>query len=589
MNNFSRIRLTARPLIFAALLLAVAVAGLQHRGAVSAQQAVTVVNAASFDAGKVMTPDSIGAAFGTFMTQNNQAFSASTVPLPTTLGGVRVRVGNADAGIFFAAPSQINFLVPTTTADGANVAITVTNSDNSTRTGTFTVVRGAPGVFSAKATGLGAAAALTTFDGAVYQPVANPDGTERDVDPGTRQRQNVLVLYATGIRNTTAQNPTDGNGVAEAVTVRIQGVPATVFFAGPAPGFVGLDQLNVFIPFELAGFGSVNITVTANNRTSNTVTMKMGGQMLPVRAAPITPGQSFEGELTADDQVQRVTSTGKTFFFDAYSFDTTAANTTIAIDVRATPATVFDAAALIYRVERVNDQDILTFIGADDQSGGYGNGKIENNNALLFMLLPAAGKYVAFATTSDENPNGLGKYTIKFMTNVATQITYGQAVTSPAITSTDLQTSMGTYLDLYWFNGTLNDNVQMTMASTALDSYLILQGNDGDPPITFDDNSAGGSNGRDARITTRLPASTNPPSPPSTVYFAIATPFVPNQTGAYTLIVNRLTSFEAESEANTSTKAAGREILNVRPRLGNDMRSSFERFSSRRVIERVNQ
>ncbi|MGH9839126.1 MAG: hypothetical protein ACREEM_10110 [Blastocatellia bacterium] len=585
---FSKIRLTARPMIFAALLLAVAVAGPQHWGKVSAQQAVTVVNAASFDAGKVMTPDAIGAAFGTFVTQNNQAFSATTIPLPTTLGGVRVRVGNTDAGLFFVAPSQINFLVPGTTADGANVAVTVTNSDNSTRTGTFTVVRGAPGVFSAKATGQGAAAALTTFDGSVYQPVANPDGTERDVDPGTRQRQNVLVLYATGIRNTPAANPTDGNGVAEAVTVKIQGVPCNVFFAGAAPGFAGLDQLNVFIPFELAGFGSVNISVTANGRTSNTVTMKMGGQVPLVRSTPITAGQAFDGELTSDDQIQRGDA-GRTYFFDAYSFDTTAANTSVALDLRATPATAFDAAVLLYRVDRVNNQDTLTLIGADDQSGGYGNGKIENNNALLFMVLPAAGKYVAFTTTSDDNPNGLGKYTIKFLTNVATQVAYGQAIANPAIATTDLQSSMGTYLDLYWFNGALNDNVQATMGSTAFDSYLILQGNDGDPPIAFDDNSGGGSSGKDARVTTRLPASTRPPAPPSTVYFVIATPFEPNKTGAYTLTVNRLTSFEAESELFNSFKAPGREIVDERPRLGNDMRSSFERFSSRRVIERRDQ
>ncbi len=577
---FSKIRLTARPLIFAALLLAVAVAALQHWGTVSAQQAVTVVNAASFDPGKVMTPDSIGAAFGTFVTQNNQTFSASTVPLPTTLGGVRVRVGNTDAGIFFAAPSQINFLVPPTTADGANVAVTVTNSDNSTRTGTFTVVRGAPGVFSAKANGQGVAAAVTTFDGAVFQPVANPDGTERDVDPGTRQRQNVLVLFATGIRNTPAQNPTDGNGVAEAVTVKIQGVPCDVFFAGPAPGFVGLDQLNVFIPFELAGFGSVNISVTANGRTSNTVTIRFGGQVPLVRSAPITAGQTLEGELTRDDQIQRGDA-GKTFFFDAYSFDTTAANTSVALDLRATPATAFDAAVLLYRVDRVNNQDTLTLIGADDQSGGYGNGNIDNNNALLFMVLPAAGKYVAFTTTSDENPNGLGRYTIKFLTNVATPITYGQAIANPAIATTDLQSSAGTYLDLYWFNGTLNDNVQATMGSTAFDSYLILQGNDGDPPIAFDDNSGGGSSGRDARITKPLSR--------TGIFFVIATPFAPNQTGAYTLTVNRLTSLEAESEVLNSVKAPGREIVDERPRLGNDMRSSFERFSSRRVIERRDQ
>src|SRR5262245_348489 len=132
------IRSFARPIILMALLFAVAVAVLKPWGAgfwqtsVSAQQAVTLVNGASFEPGKILTPDAIGAAFGTFVTQNNQTFVAQTTPLPTTLGGVRVRVGNTDAGLFFTGPTQINFVIPSNTADGANVQVTVTNSDNST-------------------------------------------------------------------------------------------------------------------------------------------------------------------------------------------------------------------------------------------------------------------------------------------------------------------------------------------------------------------------------------------------------------------------------------------------------------------------
>lgn len=577
-------RSAARLIIYALLVfgtLAISLYGLRPEGlqllngTVSAQTAVTVVNAASFDPGKIVTPDTIGAAFGTFVTQNNQTFVAQTTPLPTTLGGVRVRVGNADAGLFFVAPSQINFVIPSATADGATVNITVTNSDNSTRTGTFTVVRSAPGIFSAKATGQGVAAAVTTFDGASFSAVANTDGTERDVDPGTRARPNVLVLYGTGIRNTPATTPNDGNGVAEAVTVRIQGVPCQVLFAGAAPGFIGLDQLNVIIPPELAGYGIVNVTVSANNRTSNTVTLKMAGTEPPVRASAIAFGQTIDGELTADDQIQKGTA-GRTYFFDAYSFDTTAANTTIAVDGRANPFGAFDAAVLLYRVDRVNNQDTLTLIAADDQSGGYGNGKIDNNNALLFCVLPAAGKYVAFVSSTDGEPNALGKYSIKLLNNVATQLTYGQAVPSPSITTSDLQTSAGTYLDLYWFNGASTDNVRSTMASTAFDSYLILQGNDGDPPFANNDNRDNTT--RDSQLDSRLPS--------SGIFFVIATPYEPAKTGAYTFTLTRVSGLEAEDPLFGLIKGPGREIIDERPFVQYDRRSSFERYSMRRVLER---
>ena len=576
------IRSFVRPLILIALLLTVAVAGLQYGGAgfwhnsVSAQATVSVVNAASFDQGKILTPDTIGAAFGSFVTTNNQTFVAQTTPLPTTLGGIRVRVGNNDAGLFFSAPTQINFVVPTNTADGANVQITVTNSDNSTRTGTFTVVRAAPGVFTAKADGTGIAAAVTTFDGAVYQPVIKPDGSPNDVDPGTSQRPNVLVLYATGVRYTPAPNPTDNDGVAESVSVKMDGVPCPLLYAGPAPGFVGLDQLNPIIPPELAGSGLVSITVTAGGRTSNPIQIKLAGQVPAVRATPVTFGQMLEGELTATDQIQRGTG-GRTYFFDAFSFDTTAANASVAIDLRATPATAFDAAVLLYRVDRVGNADTLTLVGADDQSNGYGNGNIDNNNALLFMVLPTAGKYVAFATSSDSQPDAVGRYTIRFLNNVATQIAYGQAVPSPAINTTDLQTSAGTYLDLYWFTGATNDNVRITMGSTAFDSFVILQGNDGDPPFGDDDNGGGGQN---SQLTKLLPN--------SGIFIIIATPYEPNKTGAYTFSLTRLSGFEAESQPFNLFKVPGREIIDRRPSMSGEHRSTFERNGSRRVVERSN-
>src|SRR5262245_38690795 len=84
-----------------------------HATTVSAQQnQVTLSNAANFNPDKRVAPDSIGAAFGQFVTQNNQTFVANTQPLPTTLGGVRVAINGVNAGLFFVAPSQINLLVP---------------------------------------------------------------------------------------------------------------------------------------------------------------------------------------------------------------------------------------------------------------------------------------------------------------------------------------------------------------------------------------------------------------------------------------------------------------------------------------------
>lgn len=562
-------RVRTRALFLTLLLLAAVSGGLVNwrQMPVAAQGTVATVNAASFNADRNVSPDTIVAAFGMFITQNNQAFTADTQPLPTNLGGVRVRVNNVDAGLFFVAPAQINFLVPANVPDGTSVNVVVTNANNSTRNGTVVVRRSAPGIFAAKANGQGAAAAVTTFDGIAYQAVADTEGNELPVSAGTREQPNVLVLYGTGIRNAPAANPNDGNGVAEAVSVRFRGVPGAVSFAGAAPGFSGLDQINVTIPPELAGLGSVPVIVRIGDRDANAVTINLGGEPAIVRTETVSFGQTVNGALAVDDQVQ-LGAGGNTFFFDAYEFNTTQANTTVAIDLRSPD---FDTTVLLYRV----NGDRLDPVAADDQSGNYGAPiGVPNNNALLLTVLQTPGRYVAFATSADRAANATGNYTITFLNNIAQQISYGQTVQG-SITTSDLKTSANNYLDVYWFNGATDENIRISLNSTAFNAFLLLHRNDGDPSETLNDNDpAGGSN---ALINYRLRA--------SGIYLIIATPYTPNATGNYTLTLNRLAGFDAETadEPAQLFSPPGRERYDQR---GLAPIPSIERYGTRRVVPR---
>jgi uncharacterized protein (TIGR03437 family) len=578
MNQTVIYRVTRLPLL-ATFVVGLSVLCFQHRqtATVSAQpQQVTVVNAANFNPDKRVAPDSVAAAFGQFVTQNNPPFFATTLPLPTTLGGVRLAINGVNAGLFFVSAGQINFVVPPTLQDAASATVTVTNSDNSTRTGTLTIQRAAPGIFTMRGTGQGVAAALTTFDGATFTPVFNPDLSERVVDAGTAQRRNVLVLFVTGIRNVPAQNPNDGNGVAEAVRVTLQGVPLTLLFAGAAPGLAGVDQINAYLPPEAAGLGSVDLEVsTANPAATSKITtpptppptINLGptSQLPAVRVTDINFGQTVTGELTADDQIQQISDgTKRTYFFDAYRFTTTAANTTVAIDLRTTGTTSLDPTVLLY--QSVNNQ--LVLVAADDQTGSYENGRQVGGNALLLTVIANPGTYVAFATSADIQPNGVGAYSLRLNQNVIQQINYGANLTNVAITNTDLQTSHGTYLDAYWFTAAANDNVVISMNSTVFDSFLVLQANSGDPNIAFDDNSGGGQN---ARITRRIGTAGN--------YIIIATPYEPNKTGAYTLSLNRVTALSDEAE--TQSAAPGRLLRDER----GEQRGGLAERVSRRVVE----
>jgi uncharacterized protein (TIGR03437 family) len=550
---------------------------------VAQQQAVTVVSAATFASDNTVAPDSIGAAFGQFSTQGGGIFVASTVPLPTTLGGVSATVNGVAAQLLFVAPGQINFVVPGATANG-QATIVVTGSDNSTKSGTFTVVRTQPGIFMVNVS-LRSAAAQTTTDGINYQFTTNADGTLRDVNAGTVQNPNFLILYVTGLRNAPADNPNDQNRIAEGVMVTFLGVPGEVTYAGPAPGFTGLDQINVRIPPELAGLGTINVKVkiNSNGQESNTVTIKLGGQIPPTVANPINPNQTVTGALTFQDQVQ--VAGDNVYFFDAYAFQTTGANVSVAIDLRSPSPGGFDPTLFLFKVVG-NDLQLLAI---DDQSGGIGTPNFfssgtqctvdpyDNNNALILTVIPDPGLYIVVVTSSDFNPLGVGSYTLSVKPNVHTPLTYGQTVQGNLDTN-DIRTSAGTYLDVYAFSGVQGDRITATMTSQ-IGSFLLLQSNDGETLDFSDSNCA--LPGNTATITFQLPE--------SGIYLLLAYSPTLNTTGAYSLSLQRQQGLAPEQAGLTNGEIRGRRTF-YDPRAENntlnlDLRGTrFERAARRRFV-----
>lgn len=90
----------------------------------------------------------------------------------------------------------------------------------------------------------------------------------------------VITLYVTGLGLTNTPfapgqlPPSDASGVASAapVAVLIDGIQATVTYAGSAPGFAGLYQINVVVP-ETVNFGvevSISITSSAGGPAATT-------------------------------------------------------------------------------------------------------------------------------------------------------------------------------------------------------------------------------------------------------------------------------------------------------------------------------
>jgi uncharacterized protein (TIGR03437 family) len=240
---------------------------------------VTSTNAASFSAAQ-MAPESIIAAFGTGMATGVQV--ASTVPLPTNLGGTTVKVIDSanisrDAALFFVAPLQVNFQAPPGTAEGVARVIVQLNG-NIVDAGTINITKVAPGMFSASADGTGVASALVlrfnaANPGGVYEPVARYDAGQGkfvpiQIDMGPATDTLYLILYGTGLRSRTNA----GNVLITLDSLPQRPLnPADFEDCFAAPGFVGLDQCNIKLPRTLIGKGLINVTLTVDGKISNTI------------------------------------------------------------------------------------------------------------------------------------------------------------------------------------------------------------------------------------------------------------------------------------------------------------------------------
>ncbi len=234
---------------------------------------VAAVSAASYNG--ELAAESIVAAFGENLAAGITL--ATSLPLPTTLGGVTVKIKDSagmerNAPLFFVSPSQINYQVPAGASVG-EAQLGVYNGDKLVATGAIPIVSSSPGLFSANSSGEGVPAALllrVRGNAQTYEPLAQYDAQQQrfvplPIDLGPESDQLFLILFGSGFR---------AAGTA-GVTVMIGDENAEVLYAGAAPDFAGLDQTNVRVPRSLVGKGEVNILLTADNRSANAVTVNI--------------------------------------------------------------------------------------------------------------------------------------------------------------------------------------------------------------------------------------------------------------------------------------------------------------------------
>ena len=241
---------------------------------------VAVASAASFDTTQV-APDSIVAGFGTGMATGVQL--ASSLPLPTNLLGTTVKVTDSagttrDAALFLVSPTQVNFHVPAGTVDGLATVIMAINN-KIVGAGPMNVTRVAPGLISANSDGIGVPAGFAVRAAAngsqKFEAIARFDQGQNKYAPVPMDLRSTgdsvfVILYGVGIRNALNTDGNLNNGSAENVTVMVGGVSVPTPYAGKAPGFVGLDQINVGpMPRNLIGRGAVTVIIYVEGKMTN--------------------------------------------------------------------------------------------------------------------------------------------------------------------------------------------------------------------------------------------------------------------------------------------------------------------------------
>jgi uncharacterized protein (TIGR03437 family) len=199
--------------------------------------------------------------------------SATSLPLPTELGGTRVRIGGQDAYLIYTSARQVSAIIPSTTALGA-ADIVISYNGQSSQPRRVNVVAADFGIFTRNSAGYGSA---------IVQNFVSESSVPLNQLTASATPGQTLILYGTGLGGIdVADNIAPGAKPARVpVHVTAGGRTVTPAYAGRSPNFPGLDQINFVLPADTATGCYVPVTVRAGNRVSNAVSIavRAGGSV----------------------------------------------------------------------------------------------------------------------------------------------------------------------------------------------------------------------------------------------------------------------------------------------------------------------
>jgi uncharacterized protein (TIGR03437 family) len=185
------------------------------------------------------------------------------------LNGATVQFNNLSAPVIYTSASQLNVQVPWELQGSPYTWVTVTANSITSTLVSVQVGPADPGIFSLGAP-QGGQGAIVNLAGMVVDASSPAHAGD------------YLQIYGTGLGAVSNTPQTGAAAVATPLsqlignaTATIGGVSTPVSFAGLAPGFVGLYQVNVQVPPGVAPGDAVPVILSAGGLTSNSVTISV--------------------------------------------------------------------------------------------------------------------------------------------------------------------------------------------------------------------------------------------------------------------------------------------------------------------------
>ncbi len=197
--------------------------------------------------------------------------TVANTPFPGSLNKTEVFLGGQSLPIYFTSAQQIDAIVPYDIAPNSSQQLIIQTGDALSQPEPVTVAAAQPGVFTENQSGSGPGAILGQKPGGIpaLNTAANPASAG-----------DALLIFCTGLGTVSPAVPVGSaapisilSNTDNTVTVTVGGNNAQVLFAGLAPGFAGLYQVNVIVPTGIAAADDVPVVLTAAGAVSPPVTV----------------------------------------------------------------------------------------------------------------------------------------------------------------------------------------------------------------------------------------------------------------------------------------------------------------------------